>query len=117
MSNYLWLLDAGHGGIKNGAYVTAPAKQFIFPDGLAIFEGVINRKITMLLRRGLVKSGIDFTPVYDEIEDTSLVARTNLANSIYAKDKRAIYLSIHSNSIFPNPGLGRGFEIFTFIGQ
>src|SRR5687768_12788224 len=101
MSNYLWLLDAGHGGIKNGAYTTAPAKMFLFPDGLSIFEGVINRSIATRLRRGLIEGNIDFTPVYDEIEDTSLVARTNMANSIYSKDKRAIYLSIHSNSIFP----------------
>lgn len=121
MSNYLWLLDAGHGGIKNHAYTTAPSKEFtyifIFPDAYTVYEGVINRQITKCLRKRLVENNIDFTPVYHEEDDTSLLTRTNLANSIYAKDKRAIYLSIHCNSVFPNPGLGRGFEIYTYIGQ
>lgn len=117
MSNYLWLLDAGHGGIKNGAYTTAPGKMFIFPDAVAIFEGVVNREITRRLRRKLIENNIDFIPVYDEIEDTSLITRTNLANSIFSKDRRAVYLSIHCNSIFPNLGGGKGFELFTFVGQ
>ena len=117
MSVYSYIIDAGHGSIKNGAYTTS-GKMFIFPDGFTIYEGVINRGIAKWLKRGLIKEGIDFSVVYHEIEDTSLVSRVNLANSIYLKDKRAIYLSIHSNSsAAPNIGLGKGFEIFTYFGQ
>lgn len=111
-SNYLWLLDAGHGGMRNGKYTTAPAKQFIYPDGLAIYEGVINRKITHLVYKQLEAKQIDFALVYDEEEDTPLSQRVTLADNVYRKDKRAVYLSIHSNA-----GGGSGFEIFTSKGQ
>lgn len=36
-SNYLWILDAGHGGMKDGKYMTAPKKMFQFPDRVIIF--------------------------------------------------------------------------------
>lgn len=48
-SNYLWLIDAGHGGMVKGKYTTAPAKMFKFPDGLTIYEGVVNRDIALIL--------------------------------------------------------------------
>lgn len=111
-SNYLWLLDAGHGGItKDGKYTTAPAKMHKF-DEFTIYEGVINRKITDLLIEELEILKIDFATVYDQVEDTPLYQRTTAADNIFRKDKRAIYLSIHSNA-----GGGSGFEIFTSPGQ
>lgn len=112
MSNYKWLLDAGHGGIKNGVYVTAPAKMHRFGDGLEIFEGVINRKITSKLYAMLAVDGIDFGLVYDEIEDTPLKYRVDIADRLHEKHGNCIYLSIHSNA-----GQGKGFEVFTSIGQ
>lgn len=116
MSNYLWLIDAGHGGMKNGVYTT-PArigKQFTFPDpnGFTIYEGVINRAHAKHVWTELVSLGIDFQLVYDEEEDYSLAKRVHLADKVYEKDKRAIYLSIHSNA-----GGGSGNEIFTSRGQ
>lgn len=111
-SNYLWLLDAGHGGMKNGVYTTAPAKQFIFDDGLAAYEGVINRKITEVVYKQLELKQIDFALVFDDVEDTPLSQRVTIADNVYRKDKRAVYLAIHSNA-----GGGRGFEIFTSKGQ
>ena len=112
MSNYKWLLDAGHGGILNGRYATAPAKQFKFPDGLEVYEGLINRQITNKLTTLLQSAGIDFALVYDEHLDTPLAERVAIADYIYAKYKNAIYLSIHSNA-----GGGKGFEVFTGKGQ
>lgn len=112
-SNYLWILDAGHGGItKEGRYTTAPAKMHEFTDGLKIYEGVVNRQITELVYKQLENKQIDFALVYDEVEDTPLSQRVTIADNIYRKDKRAIYLSIHSNA-----GGGAGFEIFTSPGQ
>lgn len=112
-SNYLWILDAGHGGVnKDGKYTTAPKKMYQFADGLTILEGVINRKITELVYKQLEVKQIDFALVYDDVEDTPLAQRVMLADNIYRKDKRAIYLSIHSNA-----GGGAGFEIFTSPGQ
>jgi N-acetylmuramoyl-L-alanine amidase len=111
-SHYRWILDAGHGGMHNGHYTTAPAKMHQFPDGLVIYEGLINRAITKLVWLQLVGLGIDFDLVYDENLDDSLAKRVQRADDIYHQDKRAIYLSIHSNA-----GGGSGFEIFTSPGQ
>jgi N-acetylmuramoyl-L-alanine amidase len=111
-SNYLWILDAGHGGIDPvKGYTTAPKKMHTFPE-YTIYEGVINRIITEDLRDFLEGAGIDYALVADPIEDTPLEYRVRKADSIYAKDKRAVYLSIHSNA-----GGGSGFEIFTSPGQ
>ena len=112
-SNYLWLLDAGHGGIKkDGTYTTAPAKMKTFDDGLTIYEGVINRAIADFVYLQLEQKQIDFTLVYDDVEDTPLSQRVSIADNVYRKDKRAVYVSIHSNA-----GGGSGFEIFTSPGQ
>lgn len=112
-STYLWVLDAGHSGVdKNGKYLTAPAKMFTFPDGVTVYEGVINRKIAEIIYLTLEKKQIDFALVYDDVEDTPLSQRVMTADNVYRKDKRAVYLSIHSNA-----GGGSGFEIFTSPGQ
>ena len=110
MSRYNYILDAGHGGFKNGVYTTDPKKnkKFKFPDGFEIFEGVINRQITKRLYQKMNTYNIDYSLVYDEVEDWSLTKRVNLANKIYSKKPNSIYISIHSNA-----GNGKGFEIFT----
>jgi N-acetylmuramoyl-L-alanine amidase len=112
MSNYKWLLDAGHGGILNGKYTTAPAKMFKFPDGAEVYEGLINRQITSKVVAMIMLDGIDFGLVYDEHIDTPLAERVSIANRIYAKNKKCIYLSIHSNA-----GHGNGVEVYTSPGQ
>lgn len=111
-SNYMYILDAGHGGMKDGKYTTAPAKMHKFPDGLTIYEGVINRAITDLVRKDLEQRGIDYAVVSAESEDIRLEERVRKADAIYAKDKRAIFISIHSNA-----GGGKGLEVFTSPGQ
>lgn len=112
MSNYKYLIDAGHGGIdKNGHYTTAPAKMFTHPE-FVICEGDINRKIAKIVHLGLEQRGIDFGLVYDDVLDTPLAKRVEIADKIYAKDKRCVFISIHSNA-----GGGVGNEIFTSKGQ
>jgi N-acetylmuramoyl-L-alanine amidase len=110
---YKWLIDAGHGGIDSkGNYTTAPAKQFLFEDGLLIREGVINRLIANNLHRKLQKIGIDFALIHDEVKDLPLHTRAEIANKINAKRGNGIFLSIHSNA-----GKGEGFEFFTSKGE
>lgn len=113
-SNYLWLIDAGHGGLlpSTGAYTTAPAKMFVFPDGLTIYEGVINRAIAKKLYNKLGDHDVDFSLVYDDVYDTALRNRSDLINHLYKKNPTAISVSIHSNA-----GGGRGIEVFTSPGQ
>ena len=112
MGNYRWLLDAGHGGVLNGKYTTAPAKMHRFNDGFEVMEGVINRCITGKLWNLLEARGIEFDLVYHEQIDIALETRVQIADRIFSKDKRCIYLSIHSNA-----GGGKGFEVFTSPGQ
>ncbi len=106
-SKILVILDAGHGGMKNGVYTTAPAKMHKFEDGLTAYEGVINRSVCKLVQNGLTDLDIDWTVVHDDDEDTPLGQRVKLANAIYKNDGRAVYVSIHSNA-----GGGSGNEVF-----
>lgn len=112
MSRYYWLIDAGHGGIKDGVYTTAPAKMHTFEDGYVIYEGDVNRKIAKKFYTLLNQHGIEFGLVYHETEDTKLDQRIAIVNKVYEKDPRCVLLSIHSNA-----GGGKGFEVFTSIGE
>jgi N-acetylmuramoyl-L-alanine amidase len=122
-SNYKWLLDAGHGGIKDGRYVTAPAKMHRFDDGLVFYEGVNNREIVVKLMDLLERNGIDFAAVYHRCDDTPLNERVALANRHAAAEQRengrgCIYLSIHSDAMPDGAhGKGSGSSIFTSKGQ
>jgi N-acetylmuramoyl-L-alanine amidase len=116
-SNYLWLIDAGHGGINAlGVYTTAPYKMKKFKD-FNIYEGVINRIIAALLYKQLQQVGIDFHLIFEDVVDTPLSHRIALANKATAKQhdlyqRKCILISIHSNA-----GEGKGFEVFTSFGQ
>lgn len=110
-SNYVWLIDEGHGGMRNGIYTTAPSKMCKFDD-FTIYEGVINRQIGTMVIKSLSDLKIDYVTLADEWEDTPLSQRVNRADNIFRKHKNCIYLSIHSNA-----GGGSGFEIFTSPGQ
>jgi len=113
------LLDAGHGGIVNGNYVTPGKRSPKWKDLPQLFEGVQNREITALLKSKLTAANIRFTDVVDSQNDISLKARVAKANSIYAKDKSAIYVSIHAdaagngNEDYPATGI----SVFTSPGQ
>ena len=115
MSKYIWLIDAGHGGVDAQGNYTTPSrlnKRFKFSDGFEVLEGVSNRLIAKELWQRLMTEQIEFKLVYDEVNDWSLLQRVNLANKLQQKHRRCIYLSIHSNA-----GKGTGFEVFTSPGQ
>lgn len=116
MTKYLYIIDAGHGGIdKNGNYTTDPkiGKQWTFEDGLNIKEGVTNRAIATKLVSRLDFLGVDFALVYDDVADVSLGERCRRVNNLVAKTaKKSVFISIHSNA-----GKGKGFEVFTSVGQ
>jgi N-acetylmuramoyl-L-alanine amidase len=107
----LVILDAGHGGMINGEYVTAPRKMYKHDDGTIAYEGVINRKIKDVVKDGLDKRDKLYFDVSSGHLDISLVNRVKEANKIYKKYKDfydVLYVSIHSNA-----GGGTGFEVFT----
>ncbi len=119
MTNYKWLLDAGHGGLTpEGVYTTAPAKMHIFADGLTFYEGVNNRTIVEKLSDLLIEARIDHAMVHDPEHDTPLRERVFRANHLFAKDKRCIYLSIHSDAMPEGAhGKGSGFAVYTSKGE
>jgi N-acetylmuramoyl-L-alanine amidase len=119
MSNYTWLLDAGHGGLTpNGVYTTSPSKMHVFADGLTIYEGVNNRKVVDKLRRLLFLSNIDHHLIHEPWRDTPLKERVALANRLHAQRKNCIYLSIHSDAMPEGAhGKGSGFSVYTSIGN
>lgn len=112
-SNFVWVLDNGHGGLKHGEYVTAPRKMYKHEDGTTVFEGVFNRTVVKKITYLLSKYGIEFEVLVPEQEDISLSERKKRANEIHAKSgKRSILVSVHGNA-----GKGTGFEVFTTKGQ
>lgn len=111
--NYLWLLDAGHGGIDDkGRYTTAPSKMHVFDDGFTIYEGQINRAIQNLLTIKMKHAELLYKIIQDPISDTPLFNRVFRANLEHAKGNKCIYISIHSNA-----GGGQGNEVYTSVGK
>lgn len=104
------ILDAGHGGLINGTYVTPGKRSPILPDGRVLYEGEFNRAIVARLIEGLTVLGIPYDTTYHMGEDTPLHERVREAN--YYKADKAWLLSVHSNA-----GGGTGCEIFTTPGQ
>jgi N-acetylmuramoyl-L-alanine amidase len=112
MSRYYWMIDAGHGGMRNGVYTTAPAKMVRFEDGFTICEGEVNRAIAKMVYQQLMTNKVDFCLLYDDIIDTALKGRAKIANDVYKKKPNGVVLSIHSNA-----GGGEGNEIYTSPGS
>ena len=120
MSSIKWLLDPGHGGMipdGNGSlkYATAPAKMFVHPDGLTMYEGVYNRQVIALVKNIMDSRGMQYFDVTESSEyDIPLEQRVELANNYYKGDTRCAYFSMHGNA----SGVGgHGIEIYTSIGE
>lgn len=119
-SKYLYIIDAGHGGLDaEGNYTTTdPRKKHIFEDGYTLYEGVTNRAIADKVYQKLLGLNIDFALSYHQSEDYSLTKRVNIANASFAKDKRTVFISIHSDNMpEESAGKGSGFSIWTSKGQ
>ena len=124
--NTIVILDAGHGGLDaQGRYTTAATTGKFFDHrntnlnfhdikGNSIFyEGVNNRILARKLRFYLMQLGISVVTCYDNVIDTPLLARVSFANAIHAaNNKDTIFVSLHSNA-----GKGKGWEIYTAVGQ
>ena len=122
------IIECGHGGMIDGVYqdlaskkLTPDPKQYTFTDGTTIFEGVNNREIAKILIQMLVDNNEAYVDLNStDQRDAPLRERTNLINSMYAKNKDLWLLSIHSNKMSKNatgPGNnGRGCETYIAIG-
>ena len=95
MSKYLYILDAGHGGLDNGKYVTA-GKRMV-KDGIKFYEGVNNRDNVKRIMQGMKAAGLECVDIVNNWRDLSLKERVFRANRL-AKDRKCIYISIHSDA-------------------
>ena len=118
-SNYLWILDNGHGGIIDGEYQTAGKRSPVWDDGSQLFEGEFNRAIVNRLVKMCAEEGIECVNLVDTQEDISLSKRTEKANDIHRKradkDGKSIYVSIHANGF--NQESANGWSVYTSEGE
>lgn len=108
---YLWILDAGHGGMIDGNYQTKGKRSPKWPDGRQLFEGEFNRDVVNRIAALCEGNCIDYHILVPEQEDISLGERVRRANRLH-KNQKCIYVSIHANA-----GGGTGWEVFTSPGD
>lgn len=94
-----FIIDPGHSGIdpSTGKYVT-PGKRMV-KDGIEFYEGVNNRIVGKQLVEALKAKGLDAELLFDHWKDLSLGTRVNLANDLYYKNNKKVFLiSVHSDA-------------------
>ena len=115
-SNYVWILDAGHGGMIDGVYQTEGKRSPKWEDGSQLFEGVSNREFVNKISRELERLSISHVVLVDTEIDTPLKIRTDLANKLATDEpkKKFIYVSIHSDAW--KTKTAKGWSVFTSPG-
>ena len=112
---FQWLIVAGHGGIKNGEYVTPGKRSPIWSDGRQLFEGVSNRKITQKIIEFANKANLIARMVNNTQDDWTLTKRAFECNGIAAaSDIPCRNIFIHSNG--HSNEAAHGWECFTSPG-
>lgn len=119
-SNYLWILDNGHGGIIDGVYQTSGKRSPKWEDGTQLFEGEFNRAVVKRVVKLCEKAGIECINLVDTEEDLSLRWRTDKANDIYRErqqtdGKKCIYVSVHANGFSKESA--HGWSVYTTVGE
>ena len=117
-SKYVWLLDAGHGGINpaNGKYQTK-GKGFVFRDGLTIQEGVLNRDVLEIVLK-LAKElpfELRYRLTAHNWRDTPLKERTITVNRVCLQEgaSNCRLISIHHDGVAHIPkanGVGSFYQ-------
>lgn len=110
-----FVIDCGHGGLdESGKYVTA-GKRMV-KDGIEFYEGVNNRIVGKQLVEALKAKGLDVELLFDHWKDLSLGTRVNLANDLYYKNNKNVFLiSIHSDAAGDGKEWHSAKGITTFI--
>lgn len=116
MSYFIHILDPGHGGLKDGKYLTEGKRSKVWPDGSQYFEGVGNRIIAKYVEEELKQLHIDhdFTVTPEDPKDVPLRDRAIKANA-WHKNRPTIVWSIHSNGFSSESA--NGYEVWTSPGQ
>lgn len=108
------LLDAGHGGLINGKYVTPGKRSPKWDDDSIYYEGVGNRLIRDELAKMLDEANIKYEYVNFGDEDILLTDRVKKANRIVDEYgvNNTLYISIHSNAFTEERA--KGWSVFTY---
>ncbi len=115
-SNYLWILDNGHGGMIDGVYQTPGKRSPVWPDGTQLFEGEFNRAIVDRLMAMCESNNIDAVNLVATPKDVSLSERVKTANNLAkSSEKPCIYVSVHANGFSDESA--NGWEVYTSPGQ
>lgn len=118
MSKYIYILDAGHGGLIEGTYQTAGKRSPKFDDGSVLYEGVNNRDNAKRIMSILTANGFECVDIVNSNADISLTKRVKDANTIF-KTRKCIYISIHSDAM--GDGVtwqpASGMSVYTSKGQ
>jgi N-acetylmuramoyl-L-alanine amidase len=120
MSNVLFIVDPGHGGVINGVNQSKDGKYSPkFKDGTRFYEGVNNRDNAKRLIDHLSAIGIECVDVTGGSDlDVPLTKRVSVANKLGDK-RNSLYISIHSDA----QGNGdewmpaSGISVYTSVGQ
>ncbi len=103
-----YLIDAGHGGLAFGHYLTPGKRSPEIGEGVGIFEGEFNRDIAARLA--------DYS---EDIEALTpgpiripLTMRCDYINRIYKREPSLIVLSIHANAMDGGWTKHKGHRIF-----
>lgn len=117
-SEYIIGIDAGHGGIIEGKYITAPAKMYDHGE-FVFYEGVFTRAIAIYYSNMLLKEGISHYFTTDSNYDISLHIRCIRENNMFRTfpNKKHIFNSIHSNAAPEGQEDANGIEVYTSIGD
>ena len=112
---YIWLFDAGHGGIVDGQYMTSGKRSPVWDDGTQYFEGVGNRQIVEKLKKKCDEQYIYNFDVVESNYDVSLSERVKIANQYHKTLGKCIYVSIHSNGFSKESA--NGYSVYTSKGE
>ena len=115
MSRFTWILDPGHGGVKDGVYQTSGKRSPIWEDGSVYYEGEGNRQIAHKVGDRLECLDINyiFTVEPEDPTDIGLPARVDFINRLPYKN--LIGVSLHSNGFSKESA--NGWEIWTSKGE
>ena len=117
--DYVFILDAGHGGIIDGEYQTSGKRSPKWKDGTQLFEGVFNREVVKRTIKLCDFGGIRTIDLIPTQEDVPLRVRTNKANELYREliqeNKKSLYISVHANAAGVESA--HGWEVFTTVGE
>jgi len=116
-NKFVVLLDAGHGGMINGKYVTPGKRSPIWKDKTQYFEGVGNRLIREEIMIRLDAECINYRVVNSGEADMDLYERVDIVNGYVKKfgSKNCLLISIHSDGFTEEQA--HGWSTYTTKGQ